>query len=144
MTCFNLKYWVVTPPFITHASCSFKKNLIQSIKFDLSRRFSNAAIIKPWSKMFENIMNRVVWKCFLCTLHFQWSLRFLVKAFIWLKKVSSTKTLPIGKVDSFLKSSFDLNQTCKIVLTQNHEIWNFTATELLDIFVKDRRKVFGW
>ena len=44
----------------------------------------------------------------------------------------------------FVKSNFHLNQTCKIVLTQNHEIWNFTATESLDIFIKDRRKVFGW
>ena len=91
-------------------------------------------------KMFQNIMNRIVWKCFLCSLHFQWSLRFLEKAFIWLQKVSSTKTLPTSKVESLVKPNFDLNQTCKIILPQNHEIWNFNATELIDILIKDRRK----
>ena len=92
-------------------------------------------------KMFQNIMNRIVWKCFLFSLHFQWSLRFLEKAFIWLQKVSSTKTLPTSKVESLVKPNFDLNQTCKIILIQNHEIWSFNATELIDILIKDRRKL---
>ena len=59
----------------------------------------------------------------------------------WLQKVSSTKTLPTSKVESLVKPNFDLNQTCKIILTQNHEIWNFNATELIDILIKDRRKL---
>ena len=36
------------------------------------------------------------------------------------QKVSSVKKLPISNVESFLKSNFDLNKICKIVLTQNH------------------------
>ena len=38
----------------------------------------------------------------------------------WLKNVSSFKKQLIDKVESFLKSNFDLNQRYKIVLTQNH------------------------
>ena len=34
--------------------------------------------------------------------------------------------LPISKVESFLKSNFDLR---KILLTQSHQIWNFNATD---------------
>ena len=59
---------------------------------------------------------------------------------VWPKKVSLIKKLPVSKLESFLKSNFDLNQTWKIVLTQNHKIWNFNATELLDILINDRRK----
>ena len=59
---------------------------------------------------------------------------------VWPKKVSLIKKLPVSKLGSFLKSNFDLNQTWKIVLTQNHKIWNFNATELLDILINDRRK----
>ena len=33
------------------------------------------------------------------------------------KKVNSIKKLPISKVESFLKSNFDLIQICKRVLT---------------------------
>ena len=32
------------------------------------------------------------------------------------------------------------NQRCKILLTQNRFIWNFKATELFEIFFKDRRR----
>ena len=47
------------------------------------------------------------------------------------KKVSSIKKLPISEVEIFLKSTFDQNKICKIVLTQSHYIWNFNATKLL-------------
>ena len=33
------------------------------------------------------------------------------------------------KVESFVKSNFDVNQICKIVVTQNRYIWNFRATD---------------
>ena len=38
----------------------------------------------------------------------------------WLENVSSFRKQLIGKVESFLKSNFDLNHGHKIVLTQNH------------------------
>ena len=38
----------------------------------------------------------------------------------WLTNVSSFKKQLIGKVQSFLKSNFGLNQGYKIVPTQNH------------------------
>ena len=59
--------------------------------------------------------------------------------FIWLEKVSSITKVVIRKGESFLKSNFDLNQMGKIVLKQNHEIWNFNAADLLYIFIKDWR-----
>ena len=52
----------------------------------------------------------------------------------WLKNVNSFKKQLIGKVESFLKSNFDLNQRYRIVLTQS-QIWNFNATELLHVFI---------
>ena len=51
------------------------------------------------------------------------------------EKVSSIKKLPLSKVESFLKSNFDQNQTCKIAHGQNHYIWNFNATRFLYIFI---------
>ena len=48
--------------------------------------------------------------------------------------------LPITKIGRFLRSFFDLNQTCKIVLTQNHWFWNLYATGLPFIFFKNWRK----
>ena len=53
----------------------------------------------------------------------------------WLENVSSFKKQLIDKVESFLKLNFDLNQRYKIVLTQNHQIWNFNATDLPYIFM---------
>ena len=46
------------------------------------------------------------------------------------QKVGSMKKLPTSKVEYFLKSKFNLNQTSKLVLTQNHKIWNFNAADL--------------
>ena len=37
-------------------------------------------------------------------------------------------------------SNYDLNETCKIVLTQNRCIWNFSTIELLEISRKDRKR----
>ena len=61
---------------------------------------------------FQNILTRIDWKFLLCSLHSQWRLKFLEKAIICLKNVSSINNLPIIKVERFLKSSFDLNQIC--------------------------------
>ena len=36
------------------------------------------------------------------------------------QKNISVKKLPIRKVESFLKTNFDLNQICKTALTQKH------------------------
>ena len=93
---------------------------------------------------FQPIMTRIVWNMFFCTLNFQWSLAFLIKALIWLKSVSSIRELlqwsltflikaliwlqsvssirklTINKPKNFLESNFQLNQTYKIALTQNH------------------------
>ena len=44
------------------------------------------------------------------------------------------------KVESFLKSSFNLSQTCKLVRAKNHYICNINTTYLLFIFIKDWRK----
>ena len=62
------------------------------------------------------------------------------------KNVSSTKNLPIEKIQSFLKSDVDLNQTCKIVLTQKHQIWDLNATEtffIIILFCYDQKFVFS-
>ena len=77
-------------------------------------------------------------------MHFQWSIMFLKKkGLIWLKKVSSIKKLPIRTVESFLKSNFELNQTFKMVLLQNLEIWNLNRNVLIYIhFTKNKRKTF--
>ena len=46
----SLKHFVVTPPFITHDSCSFKNILIQSMKLVPKPNFYNAVIKKLWPK----------------------------------------------------------------------------------------------
>ena len=61
---------------------------------------------------FQNILTRIDWKFLLCSLHSQWRFKFLEKAIICLKNVSSINKLPIIEVERFLKSSFDLNQIC--------------------------------
>ena len=55
------------------------------------------------------------------------------------KKCSFGSKNSIGKVGNFLKSNFDLNQICKIVLTQSHWTWIFIPTDLLCIFIKDQK-----
>lgn len=77
-------------------------------------------------------------------MHFQWSIMFLKKkGLIWLKKVSSIKKQPIRTVESFLKSNFELNQTFKMVLPQNLEIWNLNRNVLIYIHItKNKRKTF--
>ena len=54
------------------------------------------------------------------------------------KKKKFIKKLPLRKVESFLKSNFNLNQICKFVLKKEK---NFNATDLLYILVKDWRNV---
>ena len=56
-----------------------------------------------------------------------------------LKKIK-LKKLPVSKIESLLKSGFNLNQMCEIVVIDNCEIWNFNATWVLYIFVKYRKK----
>ena len=46
-----------------------------------------------------------------------------------------SKKLPISKVKSILKSNSKSN--IDIVLTQNHQMWNFNVAELLYIYSKD-------
>ena len=55
------------------------------------------------------------------------------------KKIISIKKLTKGKVESLVKSNFDLNQICKTVLTQRHSFWNINTTGLLYIFIEDER-----
>ena len=52
------------------------------------------------------------------------------------KNVSSIKKLLISKVESFVKSNFDTNKKCKIILTQNHYIWSFSITNYFFVFIK--------
>ena len=61
---------------------------------------------------FQNILTRIDWNFFFCSLHFQLWFKLLEKEIICLKNVSSINKLPIIKVERFLKSSFDLNQIC--------------------------------
>ena len=61
------------------------------------------------------------------------------KVAILTAKIVSIKKLAINRVNFFLKLKVDLNQICKFVLTQCYEIWNFTVTEFLYIFIKDSR-----
>ena len=84
----------------------------------------------------------IVWKFSFCSLHFQRWFQFLEKTLIWFKKVSSVKKLPISDGESFLESIFDLNWTCKILLTQSCYIWNFNAADLFYIFLKRMEKCF--
>ena len=64
------------------------------------------------------------------------------KGLIWLKKVSSIKKQPIRTVESFLKSNFELNQTFKMVLPQNLEIWNLNRNVLIYIHITKNKKTF--
>ena len=79
--------------------------------------------------MFQNIIIKIVWKSSLCSLLFQGCFDLLVKMFIWFKKVSSVKRLPITDVESSVETIFDLDWKCKKLLTQNRWIWIFNATE---------------
>ena len=58
---------------------------------------------------------------------------------IQLKQVAPIKKLPINKIESFLKSIFDLNLKSKIVPTQNHQFWNFNVTDLFCVFIQIHR-----
>ena len=60
-------------------------------------------------------MTRTIWK-----FAFADDPTFSKEYHFWLKNVSSFRKQVIGKVESFLKSTFDLNQGYKIVLAQNH------------------------
>ena len=68
----------------------------------------------------SNIIIKIVWQFFSWSVHFPWSFEFFEKAFIWLKKVSSIKKLPISKLESFLKTKSDLKETFKITLMHDH------------------------
>ena len=85
-------------------------------------------------------MTRVFWKiCFVFyvfsnDLNFWTYLKFSSKHKKLFKKTSPTK------VDSFLMSIFDQNQTCKTVLTENCQVWNFFAISLLYVRIKHLRE----
>ena len=63
-------------------------------------------------------MNKIVWKFSFWSLQFQRWLEFLEQMLICFKNVSSVKKLPISDGEAFLESIFDLNWTCKILLTK--------------------------
>ena len=85
-------------------------------------------------------MNRVFWKiCFVFyvfsnDLNFWTYLKFSSKHKKLFKKTSPTK------VESFLMSIFDQHQTCKTVLTENCQVWNFFAISLLYVCIKHLRE----
>ena len=68
-------------------------------------------------KKCQIIMTRIVWK--LCFAHYcsNDDSTFRKKYQFWLENVSSLRKQLIGKVESFLKSNFDLSEGYKIVLT---------------------------
>ena len=124
--------------------CNSRGNLCTCfVMLDIKFGFTCSNLTLCYNK-FQLIMTMIVWKMFFCTLNFQWSLTFLIKALIWLKSVSSIRKLlqwsltflikaliwlksvssirkrSINKSKNFLESNFQLNQTCKIALTQNH------------------------
>ena len=118
-------------------------NSLLDIKFQF--RISNSKIdpVVYIIVKFQNLSTMIVGKCFISSMHFQWSIMFLKKkkGLIWLKKVSSIKKQPIRTVESFLKSKFELNQTLKMVLPQNLEIWNLNRNVLIYIHItKNKRK----
>ena len=87
---------------------------------------------------------RIAWKSSFCSQNSQWWFRFLRKMLLWLRIVISIKKLPISEVESSLKLNHEINQTYKILLSQNHWIWNFDVTDLFDISIKDRRKLWSY
>ena len=91
---------------------------------------------------FQNFMTRINRKSFLYFLQFQWLFKILEKWLIWLNIVISIQKLLIRKVESFLKSNWNVDQTSKTMLTQNQWIWNSNAIPLFDLPIKDRIKAF--
>ena len=55
------------------------------------------------------------------------------------KKSVLSENYQYAKAENFLKSNVELNQICKMVLTQSNYIWNLNATDLLYILIKGRR-----
>ena len=56
------------------------------------------------------------------------------------QKNTSIEKLQISKVESFLKSNFDLTQICKIVLSKNLKFGTLTQLSYFIFFIKDWRK----
>ena len=73
-------------------------------------------------------------KSFFDSLYFLWWSKFVEEILI-----SSVKKLPISNDESFLESIFNLNQIFKILITQNSQIWEFNASDLLYIFFREWR-----
>ena len=101
------------------------------VMLDIKYRFTCAKLLKSakilWPGLSEN---------FSFTLYTSNDHSAIWKEYpFWLKNVSSFTKQLINKVESFLKSNFDLNQRYKILLTQNHYIGNCDATDLLYIFI---------
>ena len=53
------------------------------------------------------------------------------------QKNTSIEKLQISKVESFLKSNFDLTQICKIVLSKNLKFGTLTQLSYFIFFIKD-------
>ena len=71
-------------------------------------------------KKSQNIITRTLWKVSFTLYSSNDGSNFWKKYQVWLKKAIFVKKQPIGKVQSFLKSKFDLYQGYKIVPTQNN------------------------
>ena len=56
-------------------------------------------------------------------------IKISLKCAHWVGKGCSYQKIPISKLASSLKKKFDLNQTCKILLTQNQYFWKLYTTE---------------
>ena len=81
-------------------------------------------------------MTRIVWKFSACSLLFQWWFKFLEKLRIWFKNVTTINTVPIRKVEIFLKSNFWHKSNTQNSASTKPLNWKFAATGLLYIFAE--------
>ena len=107
------------------------------LHFQWRSKFLDLSSTNPakWSNTFKQIVSccrGTGWKC----LTISWVGAYKVKKTLsWLKKQnSSTKKLPLTKVDSISKEIFDLNQIYKIVLRENCYVWNRNVTEFFLLY----------
>ena len=56
-------------------------------------------------------------------------IKISLKCAHWVGKGCFYQKIPISKLATSLKKKFDLNQTCKILLTQNQYFWKLYTTE---------------
>ena len=105
---------------------SFGNSCTKFVMLDIKYRFTcgDSDLSKIVLKC-QNVMTRIVWKIYFALYSSNDNSTSWKKYQFWLKNVSSFKKQLIGRVESFLELNFELNQGYKIVLIQNHLIWNF-------------------